>query len=305
MQSALLKTALLSNAIFSAVSGTMLLFLSHPVADLIGVGDALIYQAVGGGLLGFAAFVAWTGTRKPIDIFGAALISVADGLWVVGTALLIILGMGVLQPMGVAALLVVACVVAFFGVRQLQGIAQCYAVEGKPNTHRLCVAVETPTPAETIWTIIADLPSIRRYSPNLTQVILRDHSESGVGAVRQCTDVGGKTWGEYCKRYDPLARSVVFEFLANEPKFPYPFQTMTGGWEVSASGSGSTVMIWFEVTPKYSLVHPIILALMVRNLANGFGEVVARMTADANGQPVPKEIVSAQYGVTSQLSLCR
>jgi len=305
MHETTLKTALLSNAIFSTLSGVMSIIFAHAVAELIGAGEPILYQIIGAGLLGFAGLVAWTGTRRPINTLLAALISIADFSWVAGTLLLISLTFAGLQPVGILTVLAIAGVVLFFGLRQLQGIGKVYAVTGKPHTHGLCVAVDTPAAPDAIWPIIADLPSIRLYSPNLTQVILRDGAESGVNAVRQCTDVKGKIWGEHCRQYDAKTRRIAFEFLADEPGFPYPFKTMLGGWEVEPNGAGSIVKIWFEVTPKYGLAHPILLTLMARNLANGFGEVVARMTADARGEVIPVKVSPARQGVKSVLAVCR
>jgi hypothetical protein len=64
------------------------------------------------------------------------------------------------------------------------------------------------------------------------------------------------------------------------------------------------VTIWFEVTPKYKLLHPVILALMSRNIARSFGEVVARMTAAARGEEVPTHISLEQHGIRSVLLAC-
>ncbi|NDJ62966.1 MAG: SRPBCC family protein [Chloroflexi bacterium] len=299
-----LKTALLANAAFSSLSGLALVGFSPSIVDVIGTGTPTLYQIIGLGLLGFAGLVAWTATRQPINPFVAALISGADFLWVLGTFLLIVLASSALQPAGIVTLIVVAGIVLFFGLRQLQGINRMYAVPGTPNTHKLCVAVETPEAADTLWPLIADLASIQTYSPNLTQVILRDDAQPGVDAVRQCTDVNGKTWGEHCQLYDPQARKVEFAFLADEPGFPYPFKTMVGGWEVVPNGNGSIVNIWFEVTPKYGLAHPIILAVMAKDLARSFAEVVARMAAAGRGETVPVAVKLADRGITGQLAAC-
>ncbi|MGF1505087.1 MAG: SRPBCC family protein [Anaerolineae bacterium] len=277
---------------------------NQSAATLVGIGSPLLYRLVGVGLLGFAGLVAWTGTRQPVNTFHAVVISLADILWVLGTILLIGLAAGSLQPAGIAALVVVAGFVLLFAVLQMHGINAMYAVPDKPHTQRLCVAVDTPEPAGTMWPIIADLASIQAYSPNLTHVILRDGAQPGVDAVRQCTDVKGNTWGEYCKRYDEQARNVEFEFLAGEPGFPYPFKTMVGGWEVTPNGSGSTETIWFEVTPKYGPANPMIMAVMAKDLASGFGDVVARMAAAARGETAPAEVSLAQHGIRSRLVPC-
>ncbi len=299
-----LRTALLSNALFSTLSGLTFIIFSSSAAALVGVGAPIIYQIIGIGLMGFAGFVAWTGTRQPINAFLAALISLADFTWVAGTLLFLVLAFPALHPAGMASLIAIAAIVLFFGIRQLQGIGKMYALPGKPTMHKLCVAVDTPAPADTMWAVIADLGSIQAYSQNLNKVILRDNAQPGVDAVRQCTDVNGKTWGEHCIRYDQDERSVAFQFLADEPGFPYPFTTMVGGWDVVPRADGSTVTIWFEVTPKNRFVHPVILAVMSRNLARSFGAVVARMTAAARGEPVPTHISLEQHGIRSVLIGC-
>jgi hypothetical protein len=304
MQATTLRNALLSNALFSVLSGATFIGFSRPVAALIGLGEPTWYQIIGFGLLVFASFVAWVGLQKPIHTLLAALISIADFLWVAGTIVLVVLTLGTLQAIGILILLGIAAIVLFFGLRQLHGIGLIYAVANKPNTHRLCVTVDTPAAADKIWAIIADLSSIRLYSPNLARVILRDDAKSGIGAVRQCTDTNGKTWGEHCKVYDDQARQMAFAFLSDEPDFPYPFKTMLGGWEVKQNGAGATVNIWFEVTPKNRLTHPIILAFMANSLANGFGEIVARMTAAARGDAVPAKVSLGQQGIKSTLAAC-
>ncbi len=304
MQTRTLRTALLANALFSTLSGLTCIVLSRAVAEFMGTGEPLVYRIIGLGLLGFAGFVTWTGTRHHIDTVAAALISIADFAWVAGTVVLIVLAFAPLQTAGMLMLLVIAAIVLTFGLRQLQGVGRVYASPDKPGTHTLCVTVDTPASPDAIWPIIADLPNIRLYSPNLTQVTLRDGAQPGVNAVRQCTDVDGKTWGEHCTRYDEQNRQVEFEFLANEPGFPYPFKTMSGGWEVKPNGTGSTVNIWFEITPKYRMAHPIILAVMARRLADGFGAVVARMTAATRGEAVQERIAPTRYGIKSMLAPC-
>ena len=91
MQATTLRIALLSNALFSTLSGLTFIIFSRSIAELIGIDIPVIYQIIGVGLLGFASFVAWTGTRERIDTFLAALISIADFAWVGGTLVLILL----------------------------------------------------------------------------------------------------------------------------------------------------------------------------------------------------------------------
>lgn len=299
-----LRRELLANAAFSTLSGGTFVLFGPAVADLIGIGIPLVYQIIGLGLLVFAGYVLWIATRKTVDTFAVLQISLGDFLWVMGTLVVILLTLPSLHWGGLVAMLLVAAVVLRFGIGQLNGISKAYAIPNKHNTHRICVAIDTPEPADKLWPIIADLPSIREYSPHLETVILREDTTPGVGAVRQCTDDKGKTWAEHCTRYDHDARALDMHFLADEPGFPYPFQTMDGGWEVVPNGNGSTVNIWFEVTPKNRWTHPIILAMMTKNLASNFGDVVARMTATARGEAIPTIGVAPQFGISAQIIPC-
>lgn len=122
MQASSLKAALLSNAVFSAVSGLVMTIFGGAVANLIGLGVPLVYQGIGIGLIGFAGLVAWTGTRTPIDPRWVMWISMADGAWVAGTTLLIIVAVGALKPLGIVALLAVAGIVGGFAVWQMRGV---------------------------------------------------------------------------------------------------------------------------------------------------------------------------------------
>lgn len=300
----ILQTALLSNAAFSLGSGMIFIGFSRLLTKVIGIGAPLVYQILGASLLVFAGFVAWTATRRRINPFIAMLISMADLLWVIGSIALIGLAFGLLEPLGMFIVLGIAAVVLFFGLRQLHGIGKMYAVPGKPDTHKLCVTVDTPESADAMWRTIADLVSIKTYSPNLTSVILRDNAQPGPGAVRQCTDIRGNTWSEQCLLYDHETRRLAVQFLADEPGFPYPFKTMDGGWDVVPHPGGSTVTIWFEVTPKYRLLQPIILAVTAQNLAGSFGGVVARMAAAARGKAVPPDAAPSLRGITSSVLPC-
>jgi hypothetical protein len=298
----LLRTALLANAAFSAVSGLIFATRSDAVAGLIGPGDALIYLALGAGLLGFAALVAWVATRKPVNAFHALLISAADAGWVLGTALLIaLLGIAAFQPAGLLALLAIAALVGCFCIAQLLGINRMFALTGASGTQRLTVLVDAPAPPDALWSRIADLGGIGRFSPNLARVLLREDALPGVGATRQCSDHNKRTWAEHCERFDPAERLVAMRFRADEPGFPYPFATMAGGWHVVPSGVDATVKIWFDVTPKFRLAQPLILGLMSRTLARGFAEIVTRMLLDTRGAPIPAAVNPADYGVAYRL----
>jgi ribosome-associated toxin RatA of RatAB toxin-antitoxin module len=299
-----LTRALLANALFSVTSGLTFLLRSDAIAELIGLGPSWLYATIGGGLIGFALCVTLVALRKPINAFLAMLISLADLLWVIGTALLFVLAYAQMRPLGAAVLAAIAAVVLLFAILQLGGIGQRFAARGKPGTSRLCVAIDAPVRADDIWPLIADIASIGRYAPSLTQVLLRDNATPGVNAVRQCSNSAGQTWAERCERFDVESRAIDMQFLTNEAGFPYPFRTMRGGWQVLPNGQRATVQVWYEVAPKVTLLQPVILAVMSRGLARSFGEIVTRMVLAMRGTPVPTNVDPAQYDVAYLLADC-
>ncbi len=299
MRTKTLRTALVANALFSALTGVALLVFGEPIAGWIGVGTPVVHRVVGAGLIAFAGFVAWTGTRRTVDTFRAALISLADLLWVIGTGVLILSSLGTVEAHGVTALLLVAAVVLFFGLRQLRGIGETYRDAHGSRAHVLCVEVESPVAPEELWPMVADLRGIDRYAPRLSRVVLHGGPETGVDVVRRCTDTSGRTWAERCRRFDPDERLLEFEFLADEPGFPFPFGTMSGGWEIEPHGAGSTVIIWFTVTPKYGLAHPLVLAMTARTLTRDMEAVVERMSAAARSEATDRDAVVASAGTAA------
>jgi Ca2+/Na+ antiporter len=299
MRTKTLRTALVANALFSALTGMALLVFGEPIAGWIGVGAPFVYRVLGGGLLVFAGLVGWIGTRRTVDTFRAALISLADLLWVIGTVVLILSTLETVETHGIVALLLVATVVLFFGLRQLRGIEETYRDARGSRAHVLCVEVESPVAPEELWPMVADLRGIGRYAPQLARVVLRESDASRVETIRECTDTGGRTWAERCRRFDPEERILEFDFLADEPGFPFPFGTMSGGWEVESRGSGSTVIVWFTVTPKFRPAHPFVLAMMARTLTRHMEAVVERMSSAARRDAIDRDAVVARAGTAA------
>jgi hypothetical protein len=248
--------------------------------------------------------VALVALRRPVNTFLALLISIADLLWVVGTAALLPFAGTAMQPAGAMALIAIAAVVMLFAVLQLRGIGQHFAARGKAGVSRLCVSIDAPARADSLWPLIADIGAIGRYAPSLTQVLLRGGAQPGAGVVRQCSNFSGQTWAEQCERLDPASMAIDMRFLADEARFPYPFKTMSGGWKVLPNGERATVQIWYEVTPKFALLHPLILALMSRGLARSFGEIVTRMVLALRGTAAPDSVDPARCDVAYRLADC-
>ncbi|MGJ3257064.1 MAG: hypothetical protein ACFE0K_12150 [Alcanivorax sp.] len=117
-----LKTALLFNAVFSAVCGGVLLLLPSAVAALMGDFNPLILMVLGAGLLLFAVDVAWVATRKPISQLLAKMITTADVAWVLATPVVMMVAAPWLSFWGQVLLLDVALLVGFCALCQWRGL---------------------------------------------------------------------------------------------------------------------------------------------------------------------------------------
>lgn len=125
-----LAGALRQNAIFSALSGTVMVFVPGQVAAFLGIGPSWLYLAVGIGLWLFAADLLHQ-TRQPRLSPGRAMLSSAgDFLWVLGTLIFLLFWGDRVSEQGAVALLIIAVLVLQFGLRQAAGIRALMREDG-------------------------------------------------------------------------------------------------------------------------------------------------------------------------------
>lgn len=274
-----LRFALGANALFSFVSGLLMLLRPSLVGGWLGVDAPLLLQIVGFGLLIFTAELVYQAARPRMLTWRALLASAADFLWVIGSVVLLVFWSQLFSSEGVALIAGVAGVVFLFGAGQLWAAGQAHKT-GVDGAYRHCIILETSAPADKMWPIVANLGEIKNYMPSLKDSVILDGRSPGVGAVRACADHAGKAWREECVAFQP-GQSFVVRFLTEAPDFPFPVQTMRGGWQVTPSAAGSQVMVWWELTPKNRLLAPIILPILAFQADRDFPQVIQRMAAAA------------------------
>lgn len=284
-----LRAALAANAAFSAVAGALLLVGGAPVAAALGALPSWLLTATGGALLAFSALVGWVALRPRVG--WATAISLLDLGWVAGTVPLTLVP-GLLTPAGAAAVLMVAAAVGAFAAAQLSATRTLLReIGGAPGRYRHCVRVATPVPAAAMWDVVADLGSIQRYSTSLARSALRGGGTAGVGAVRDCANRKDARWSEEVTHFDPAGRRLTLRFLTEAPDFPFPVSAMSGGWRVEDAGAGSTVEVWWSLTPATRLGW-IVIALMTVPLDREIAAVIGRMAEAAaqagTGGPAPR-----------------
>ena len=121
-----LRRAILGNAIFSGLSGALIILAEPLVVAWLGVPEISIWP-VGAGLLLFSAYLFWMGqsTKLPGALVKGVILG--DWAWVAGTAVLLLLKAKLFSGFGVFLLLDIAIVVAIFAILQAQGLKKVTA----------------------------------------------------------------------------------------------------------------------------------------------------------------------------------
>lgn len=117
-----LQKALLSNGIFSGVSGLILILFQKPIAQLFGTSNNTVFWIIGIALLYFASTVFWE-YKKQRKTF-VILIIVQDILWVLGSLILLIFDPFEITITGEIIIVLVGIVVLGMGIWQWWAIAK-------------------------------------------------------------------------------------------------------------------------------------------------------------------------------------
>lgn len=291
-----LRAALLANLIFSLASALTFVFGAEAISAHFVMVPVWLIQSLGLALFGFAALIGFVLARMRLAC--AFLISVLDIGWVVGSVALTLVP-NLFSDAGRLATFVVAGCVMLFGVLQLFGIR--FAMKDSaagPGHYRHCLRVKASSDADALWRVVSDLGSIVDHSEGLSASKMQSDGTIGLGSVRRCTDHQGQSWAEEVADWNPDGRSLLLTFGTQEPDFPFPFTSMTGGWKVSQAADGSLVDIWWSVLPKSPAFGWLIVVLMSVTLDRDVAKIVARMDAKAMNHPL--EIV----GRNIRLSYC-
>ncbi len=132
----LLRRTLKGNAVFSVISGAILVAFAQPFAGLAtsepiavaGLDLAIVFELLGAGVVLFGLLCAFIASRPQMPAGLARVIFAADIAWVLGSAVALMLPAS-WTTLGVAGIVVVALVVAdlaileYLGLRRLEAAA--------------------------------------------------------------------------------------------------------------------------------------------------------------------------------------
>jgi len=122
----LLRNALRGNGVFSAVTGLIATFAGGQIATWMGVGSTPLYTLLGVMLISYAGMLFFYTSRETVDTQFAWLAVIADGLWVVGSAVILVFGLFELSNTGQWVVLVIADIVLVFAIAQYMGLRRLH-----------------------------------------------------------------------------------------------------------------------------------------------------------------------------------
>jgi hypothetical protein len=130
----LLRRTLWGNAVFSVISGAVLVACAGPFAawathepvSLAGLDLAIVFELLGLGVVVFGVLCGWAASRKAVPQGLARLIFAGDIAWVVGSALALMLP-APWTGLGIAGIVVVALIVADIAILEYLGLRRLSA----------------------------------------------------------------------------------------------------------------------------------------------------------------------------------
>ncbi|SEB52061.1 hypothetical protein SAMN04489761_1187 [Tenacibaculum sp. MAR_2009_124] len=115
-----LQKALKINALFSSMSGLILILLSHRISKIFGFIDHTAFWIIGIVLIYFALTI-WYEIKKQRRL-AVVWIIIQDFVWVLASIVLIILNPFAITKIGITSIVIIALIVLYMGINQIIGL---------------------------------------------------------------------------------------------------------------------------------------------------------------------------------------
>jgi ribosome-associated toxin RatA of RatAB toxin-antitoxin module len=254
-----LQKSLLLNAVFSCISGVILVVFPKPIAVIFKVSAPEIFRLIGIALLFFAGTIFYE-LRKQ-RLVAVLWIITQDMLWVLTSITLILLQPFQISKTGNSVIAIIALIVLFMAINQTKAIAQVDGSNVKGQKKFVFERIVMASKKE-VWAVISDVANYHKVAPNITDVKILEGS--GEGMVRKCSHKKD-SWTETCTLW---REEKMYSFIVNTsaPDYPYKFlKYLKGTWEVREIDSNATkILMHFEFSYKHKfqnvLLHPFLKA---------------------------------------------
>lgn len=244
------------NALFSGLSGILLLVAHRYVANLFQAPITSVFWITGLALMFFSLFIVFEIRRQ--NPLGALIIILQDFLWVLGSMFFLIVQPFEISRTGNGIIAAIALIVLFMAMHQAKALAQTDSISGK-GTKLLRFERTMSATRASVWKVISNVANYHEVSPNVDDVVII--SGEGEGMVRSCSH-GKNSWTETCSLWEE-EKEYTFEVNTAAPDYPYPFNYLKGNWKVQEIDDSQTKVIMlfeFEYRKKFQnwLLHPIL-----------------------------------------------
>ncbi len=249
-----LQSSLRTNAIFSGLTGLVLIALNRQIAQIFGTENNTVFWVIGILLVFFAGTIIYE-IRKQRTL-ATLWIIIQDLLWVIGSTVLLVFNPFAVSLIGLLLIGVVAVIVLYIAINQANALK---LVDNNPEKEGKRWKFErvVESDKQTTWQLISDIGNYALFAPNIDNVTIL--SGQGKGMVRTCSH-GKDTWAETCTLWSEY-EGYAFTVHTGEPDYPYPFKFLNGYWgveEVDASTTKIVMQFDFQYNKPIQkiIIHP-------------------------------------------------
>ncbi|MFZ6010783.1 MAG: type II toxin-antitoxin system RatA family toxin [Bacteroidota bacterium] len=259
-----MKKALALNAVFSSVSGIVLVGLNKSIAEFFGVANSNVFWIIGAALLFFLLNIVLEIKRQ--NPVGILWIVTQDLLWVFGSIVILILQPFDLTSEGNYAIATVALVVLGMGINQARHLSKLDELPGE-NVKQLEFKRTVNASKHAAWQVVSDVANYHQVAPNIDDVKIVSGERKGM--IRQCSH-GRNAWTETCSMWN---EGEAFSFIVNTnaSDYPYPLSYLSGTWQVESIGEDRTVV---RMIYRFAYRRKIMNVFLHPLMKNGFDKVV-------------------------------
>ncbi len=249
-----LQSSLRTNALFSGLSGIILIILHRSISQVFGAENNTVFWVIGVLLVFFAGTIIYE-IRKQRSLAVLWIIT-QDLLWVVGSLILLVYNPFDISSNGLLLIGVVGAMVLYMAINQTKALRQIDDNPEKPGKRwRFERIVNSDKP--TTWQLISDIGHYDLFAPNIDDVKIV--SGQGQGMVRTCSH-GKDTWSETCTLWSEN-EGYAYTVHTGEPDYPYPFRFLNGYWGVEEINPSTTRIVMqfdFQYKKRFQniLLHP-------------------------------------------------
>lgn len=293
----LLASAISNNAIFSAVSGIVLITAAPLLSSPVGV-TAWILATVGVGLVGFATLLVWLLAAPQRLATGAAFVLAADVAWVLGAVVLLAGFPSLLARAGQIGLGAVSLVVTAIALGQAVGLRRRGHT---PMTATLPVQrrVErvVAVPVDRVWETISDAGEYGRFAPGIAHTTIV--AGEGEGMVRMCRDDQGSEWAETCTLWEEGHR---YRMSVDVSSYPAHYRLLlpefAQTWTLEPVASGTRMQLAFDGAVRFGVLGRAIVRMLgrQRRLETILDNYERELTAAAHTGPLEDQECRGRRG---------